>query len=334
VTSRQTGVFLLAALGAITSIVMFRVLDNAPGTPQTSAPFATLATVAGRPITVEAFSTQMIRRSGGFAGQFTTIEQKKLLLDEMVQRELQVVRAREAGYDRDPDVIATLERIMVSKLREDQLAQHLAEITVTDTEIDQYYQSHRPDYTKPEMLRIAIIRFELSPNAGDEKRAEIQAKAEEVLKQAANLDASVRGFGPLAARHSQDQASRYIGGDIGWVRRDKPGRFDDPVFVQAVASLHEPGELSQVIEAKKGLYLIKLLEIRAQQTRSIAEVSNGIHHLIMKQKRAETEATWLSSLLDEHTPVEINHSVLESVPSPPGTTVLKKHQQPPALPKS
>jgi len=321
--------------GAILSlgVVLYLIYGKGPVAPDDGGP-DTVATVAGRSITVEEFSAQMVRRSGGFVDQFTTLEQKQALLNEIVQRELQIAHARAAGYDRDPEVIAVLERAMIGKLREDELASKMSALTVSDTEIERYFLDHQEAYTTPAMTRIAIIRFELSAGASDEKRTEIQAKAEDVLVQARSLDKTVRGFGTLAARHSQDQASRYVGGDVGWIIAGKPGRFDDASFNKAVAALSDSAPLSPVVQTSDSLYLIKLLDNRLQKTRDIDQVSSDIQRLIMRQKRADTEVAWLASLKDERNPVKIYQTVLESVPPPAGTRELRKQDQPPALPDS
>jgi hypothetical protein len=321
--------------GAILSlgVVLYLIYGKGPVAPDDGGP-DTVATVAGRSITVEEFSAQMVRRSGGFANQFTTLEQKQALLNEIVQRELQIAHARAAGYDRDPEVIAVLERAMIGKLREDQLASKMSALTVSDTEIERYFLDHQEAYTTPAMNRIAIIRFELPAGASDEKRTEIQAKAEEVLVQAHGLDKTVKGFGALAVRHSEDQASRYVGGDVGWISAGRPSRVDDAAFNKAVAELSDSAPLSPVVQASDSLYLIKLLDIRLEKTRDIEQVSSDIHRLIMRQKRADTEVAWLASLKDERNPVKINQTVLESVPPPVGTRELRKQDQPPALPHS
>ena len=319
--------------GAILSlgVVLYLIYGEGPVAPDDGGP-DTVAMVAGRSITVEEFSAQMARRSGGFVDQFTTLEQKQALLNEIVQRELQIAHARAAGYDRDPEVVAVLERAMIGKLREDQLASRMSALTVSDTEIERYFLDHQEAYTTPAMTRVAIIRFELSAGASDEKRTEIEAKAEDVLVQARSLDTTVRGFGTLSARHSQDQASRYVGGDIGWIIAGRPGRFDDASFNKAVAALSDSAPLSPVVQTSDSLYLIKLLDNRLQKTRDIDQVASDIQRLIRRQKRADTEVAWLASLKDERNPVKIYQTVLESVPPPVGTKELRKQAQPPALP--
>ena len=154
-----------------------------------------------------------------------------------------------------------------------------------------------------------------------------------MLVQARSLDETVKGFGTLAARHSQDQASRYVGGDVGWISAGRPSRFDDASFNKAVAALSDSAPLSPVVQTSDSLYLIKLLDNRLQKTRDIEQVASDIQRLIMRQKRADAEVAWLASLKDERNPVQIYQTVLESVPPPVGTRELRKQDQPPALPR-
>jgi parvulin-like peptidyl-prolyl isomerase len=324
-------VLAVIALLGIAAVIFLKPWSSS--SPGYDAADVAVATVAGRIITSAEFSQQMTRRSGGFQNQFTTMEQKQALLAEMIERELQIAHAQQAGYERDPKIIAVLESAMIAKLREEQLATQLSALVVSDAEIERYFMDNQQAYTTPAMKRIAIIRFELPSGASDDKTQQIHATAESVLAQARNLDASARGFGALAARHSRDQASRYVGGDIGWIAAGSKNRFDHESVNQAIGTLSEPGSLSDLVQTSDSLYLIKLLQTRSQKTRDIEQVSESIRRHIMGEKRAEAEAAWLASLEDQANPVEIYETVLESVPSPSGNRPLRQQAQPPKLPR-
>ncbi len=291
-----------------------------------------VARVAGRAITGDAFARKMLRRSGGFSGQYSTTEQKQVLLDEMINYELQLARAIEAGYAEDPEIIAKMERIMIGKLREEQLEKQLAEISLSEAEINAYYQQHLSDYTAPEKSRIAVIRFALPKSIADEKRLERRTLAEEILNKAAQLPVSARGFGALAAKHSDHQSSRYIGGDIGWYVAGKGGRFQNQAIKQAVADLSIQGELSPVVEASDGYYLLKLMEVREQQLSPLLDVRARIEALLLSQKRLEAEASWLALLRRDDLPVEINLSALKAIEPPDGVAVQKQNLRPANMP--
>jgi len=327
---KKISALLLLMLTPVVGVLLYQHFNAGPVVSESPVP--TVATVAGRAITTDDFTSKMIRRSGGFAGQFSTIEQKQLLLDEMINYELQVARAREAGYADDPRIVTKLERIMVGKLREEQLQQELAKVSVSETEIENYYQQHLANYTRPPMSRIAAIQIKISQGASEEKRAEQRSRANEVLEAASLLPASARGFGTLAAKHSDHQPSRYIGGDVGWYSSDKGGRFMNPEIRQAVMAITEQNELSPVIKADDGYYLLKLTDIRDEQIKPLAEVQGGITHSLLSNKRAQVEASWLAGLKQDDMPIQINLSALEAVPSPHGATVQKKRLQPAALP--
>jgi len=290
-----------------------------------------LVTVAERIITIADFSVYMLRRSGGYSEQFTTLKQKQELLDELIQRELQVVHALEAGYDHDPEIVAMLERLMVSKFREQHLDERLKAIYISDVEIESYYQAHLEQYTTPAISHGAIIYFKLSQGASDEKRAAVMAKIQQALSQARSIPDSVQGFGALAVKYSDDQSTRYIGGDIGWVSQNKMRIAHDALVIEALFSLKEKAELAPIVNTDDGMYLVKLVNSKPKKTRPLSTLSKKIKMQLLHQKQDQVKADWLVSLHSSDIKIDINTSILQSIASPVG--VNTRRDKPPVLPK-
>ena len=322
----------LIALGAIGGAAAYHLYSHPLGPLSAAPPTDVVARVGDRTISADEFSLQMVSRSGGFTDYFSTPERKQALLDEMVARELQIIRATERGYLDDPEVVASQERTLLRRLREEQLHQQLADIGLVDAEVEAYYRQHLADYTDPAKSRIAMIRLSLPKGATDEKRAEKRALAEEILAQVQALPAAGQGFGTLAARHSDHQASRYAGGDVGWYVAGQGGRIADEAVVEQVAALRSPGEISPVIEGEDGFYLLRLIEAMPEQTRPFSEVEPRIRRILLAQKQRETEQAWLGSLRGDDLPVEINRTLLEAIEPPQGTVQREKQTAPAGLP--
>ncbi len=94
-----------------------------------------LAEVAGEVITVDDFHAEMMRRGGHLPGQYATVEQRRELLEAMIDHRALVAAARAAGYDRDPEVVAIFERAMVERFRQDRLDPESAAAEVSDQEV-------------------------------------------------------------------------------------------------------------------------------------------------------------------------------------------------------
>jgi parvulin-like peptidyl-prolyl isomerase len=226
--------------------------------------------------------------------------------------------------------MAALERMMVTKLREQQLEPVLSAVEVTDGEIEQYYDRHRDQYTSLAMFRGAMIRFAASDAMAKKKRDLILAKANSVLSLAKTLAPSVRGFGALAVEHSAHQPSRYRGGDIGWFSSGKAGSVPAEV-TNALLGLQHEGELAPLVTAEDGYYLVKLLEKRPARTHALATQSQKIWQTLLHRKREQAEKDWLASLQPAGQ-VDVNHSLLASL-APSGIAHTEnQHAGPPGLP--
>lgn len=240
-----------------------------------------------------------------------SMEVKKLLLQEMIDREAQIAAARELGYDQDPEVVRALENALIARLRARQLNPELDRTDVSEQEIRRYYQSNISRYTTPAQKRAAIIRFDLPANAHAEKITEVTELTNRVQELAASQPETVRGFGSLAAKYSKDQGSRYVGGDIGW--HSATSRNLEPVLLSALAELESPGEMAPVVRGNNALYLLKLLDARDQVVTPLSTVASNIRVQLLQQKRQQWERAWVESTVGRVTPNLINGPVLSDL---------------------
>ena len=80
------------------------------------------------------------------------------------------------------------------------------------------------------MVHAALIRIAASPHAVGKDKAELLKRAETARTEALALEPGVPGFGGVAVNYSEDQDSRYRGGDIGWLQAGTiDGRWDRKV---------------------------------------------------------------------------------------------------------
>lgn len=294
--------------------------STAAGPPPDDA--VPLAVVAGKPITAAMFRAELAR-----SRVQPLPERERQLLDIMVRNEVLYTAAKAAGYDNSPEVVAAVKQLLVDAYLRDNLEPALAKIVATDQEAEAYYQAHRAEFSTPAMLRGALIKIAVPAKASAEKKVELHARAERARGEALVLAPGVPAFGPVALAYSEDQGSRYRGGDIGWFRAGDNDGVPDKAVLDALFALKTPGEVSPVITAADGYYLVRLCEVRTAASKPFEAVRDGVRYRVTREKRHRVEREFIARLQGK-IPVTVNEEALRALtPAAPGTTA-----EPPALP--
>lgn len=271
-----------------------------------------IATVDGESITVDAYKKETILHGGHIPGRFDNMKQREALLEEMIRFEVLAAKARKAGYDKDPEIVASLKKMMVQKLWQDQWTSKLKKVAITDDEIEQYYNKHLEDYTGPEMAKAAIIYLKFPPKATEKDIEGLKEKAKTILKKAKKQNQTILTFGNLAKEYSDDRGSKYRGGDIGWVPRGARIFKWDKSVINAIFSLKKPGDLGPVITTTKGMYLVKLMGKKEGEVRSMAQVKRDIKKKFSLDKRKKAQEAYYQSIKKEFK-ININKDLLKSL---------------------
>jgi peptidyl-prolyl cis-trans isomerase D len=186
----------------------------------------------------------------------------------------------------------------------------LPQITVTDEQIQKWYDEHKDQYQLPEKVDLQYVELDRSraesavqvnedalrqyyEQVKEKYESPERRKARHILitagdgldeaaaeKKAAELAEKAKGgadFSQLAKENSKDPGSAEQGGDLGWAQR---GMFVGP-FEEALFSM-KPGEIRGPVKTQFGYHVLKLDEVEAGQIRSFDEV------------RAELEADYRS----------------------------------------
>ncbi len=310
-----------APIPALLVGLLLSPLAAADAAGEQAAGDAVLATVGGEAITARRFEHEMARRGGGRPGRFATAPERRALLDEMVDERLRVEAARAAGYQRDPEIVVALERLMAAKLERDLLAPRLAAIEVSDQEIAAAYTAAPELYTVAEQVRAALILLELPAEPSAEQLAEVDRRARAILAEARAVEPA-KGFGDLARRHSADRASRYVGGVVGWLVRGDRYRWGAEV-VAAAFDLGFPrrgtsggaaGDVAAV-DAAGGRYLVRLIERRPAALRPLAQVAGGVRRELVRDQRAARRQAFYDQLRREFA-VEVDAAAFDRIGPP------------------
>ncbi len=132
--------------------------------------------------------------------------------------------------------------------------------------IQELYDRRRGEFQRPEEVRVRQVLFE-----GEDARGRAE-QARQALQGGAD-------FGDLARERSQDEATRALGGDLGFLPR---GRLQPQLDAAAFAL--QPGELSEPIETPQGIHLLRVEERRPSVHRPLEDVRL---ELALELRRAE-----------------------------------------------
>ncbi len=266
--------------------------------------------VGDEPITLQTFNEYLLKRGAARAG----LEQRETLLRELVGAESAAWKARAAGYEKRPEVQAELKRMVAARFKEEELGK-LQPTEPTSAEIKAYYEANRARFSTPERVRCALIYLSVPAGAAPEKSAEARVRADALRAQALSQSARATGFGLLAQQYSEDQATRYQGGDLGYLTAKELELRLGPGVAKALVALDTPEKVSPPVSGPGGLYLLKCLAREPQTCRPLSEVRDGIAYLLRRSKAAETEKQFYADCA-KGLDIRINHELIARVPEP------------------
>ncbi len=263
---------------------------------------------------------------------------KEALLNELIQHEALVQRAKAAGLDKDPQLAREIDNLLIGKLIEQELTKQIEAVKITPEEIKADYERNLAKYTQPAKARLAVLFLEAGVKSSDAKRIETRERLAEARRkfqdnpESARRTSPVPGFGALAVDFSDDQASRYRSGDIGWI---DAGNFAQrwPKAVLETGCALEKNQLSDIIETETGFYLVLKTDARPGSVTPLEKVEGDLRQSVLLRKRRELDETFRKDAL-RLVGVAIHTNVLQSVQLPAtGTAVAKKGDAgPPAFP--
>lgn len=196
----------------------------------------------------------------------TNPPQMQRLVDNLYLRRAAAQAAEKEGLDKDDAVVKKLQAAREAALGEAWIARVDASVQPSAEALDTYarttYKAEPKRFENPEQFQARHIL--ILGNSTDAR-----AKAEKIL---ADLKAGA-SFEDEAKAHSADPGSAAKGGELGWFPKGRMVKeFDD-----ALDTLHNPGDLSGVVESKFGWHIIKLEGRKPAQMREFLEVRDQLH---------------------------------------------------------
>ncbi len=274
-----------------------------------------VAVVNGEIITMSDLQREeMLRKSGGKLDEHT-------LLEDMIDRKLQMAAAKRAGMDvTDKELADALTDIMkrnsldsaqfeaaLSKegLTLDQYKTELREqmtlsrmfnkyvrsgIAVDDAELRAYYEKNIKTFTLPEEVRVRQIFFPLLEGSTPDQTAAVKARAQAVYERAQKGEDFTR-----LVRENQTGASSSQDGDLGFMKRE-----DLKPEIEEAARTLKPGGIAGPLFGEGGFHIIRLEEVRTP-VKPFEKVKDEIANILYQQKLEHTYRSWLQTLRSDST---------------------------------
>ncbi len=175
----------------------------------------------------------------------------------------------------------------------------------TEEEIEDSYESNKTVFVVPDMVRFKHIYIDTRNLASKAEKDKAEVRADEINRELRNGAT----FDDLVVKYSDDKASRYKGGDFGYLRRDDQARkqllgreFFDTPFKLGV------GDISGVLQSNIGFHIIKITEKIPFRLLALddkippqnqASVRDQISAQLLQRKQAEYYQKALMELLEE-----------------------------------
>ena len=259
------------------------------------------------------------------------IPEAKALLDEMIAQELLLQRSQTAKLDQDPEVQRAIRNLLVNRFKARELNPKLEAAAPTADEIQKLYEQQIEQFTRPGKVRLSIVHLKKDASMTEARLAEQRARANEARQAALALPDGSHGFGRVAQEFSDDQSSRYKGGDIGWFDQGASGYRWPAVVVAAGFALKDAAAISEVIETENGFYLVKQTDSRPPVATPLAQVEESLRRRLAAEKRQQVEHAFMR---DQRAaiPVITHPAALAALPLPATMVAKRADSAPPALP--
>jgi parvulin-like peptidyl-prolyl isomerase len=202
-----------------------------------------VATVNGRNITKKQFEEYHLQNLK-FVGQRKIT--KEISLQDLINRELGIQKAKKTGLDKDPVVVAKQEDILFHAQISKDLENEFKKIVVSDDDVKAYYEGNKEYRTAHILYR---LRAEPTPD-------EVKASYEQSVAIYSQLQKNPEDFAKMANKYSQTSAAP-IGGDLGF---QPPTRLA-PEYYEAIKN-QKVGFITKPVRSQMGYHIIKVLGVK------------------------------------------------------------------------
>ncbi len=239
---------------------------------------------------------------------------ERLLLEDMIDRKLQMAAAKRAGMDvTDKELADALSDIMKrnsldtaqfeaalikdgitldqykTELREQMTLSRMfnkfvrSGIAVDEAEVRAYYERNLSSFTLPEEIRVRQMYFPIPEKA-------TQAQIEAVRKQAQAVYERARKGEDFIHLVHENSPGGPQDGDLGFMQREQ--MLSE---IEQAAQTMKPGDVAGPLLCAGGFHIIRLEEVRTP-VKPFEKVKDEITKTLYQQKMENTYRSWLQTL--------------------------------------
>jgi peptidyl-prolyl cis-trans isomerase C len=244
---------------------------------------AVLAKVDDVVITVGEFQDQINRQAPLVRPKYTSLEQKKDFLENLIRFEVLAKEGLRRNLDKDKDVVRAMKQVMIQKLMQQEFSDKVKLEDITEDEMKKYYEANSSDYYRPAEVRVSAI---IVSSRGLAKKVADQAKGE--------AGRTNKGFRTLVGQYSIDEETKIRGGDLRYFAADNK---DIPkAVVNEAFKLSKTGQVAGPIAAAGKFYIIKLTGRHKELSKDFATVKPQIQNRLHQTKRKQEQQRFISDL--------------------------------------
>jgi peptidyl-prolyl cis-trans isomerase SurA len=294
------------------------------------------ATVNGKEIKrddVEKYYRTRVNPEGPPPSQEETLSLKLNVLDELINNEILTERAKKSNLEASDGEVEDKFTELKSPYTEDEFQRQLkergvtvddlkrdlrrqlsiqkllnrevvAKISITDQDVSDFYNGNKAQFNVAEpQYRLAqiVVTPHKEPQIRNRKNddATNEAEAERKVKMLMDRLNSGADFAQLAMDYSEDMNSAATGGDLGYVPESALNQ-SDPQLKRIVLEM-KPGQVSQPIQLKDGVRILKLITRESPGLRGLADpqVQQTIRDTLRNRKEQLLRSAYLSIARDD-----------------------------------
>jgi peptidyl-prolyl cis-trans isomerase C len=287
--------------------------DAGPSPAEAARRAQAVARVGDQAITVGEFEDMLNEAPGPVRQRYLNPTERRAYLEHLVTTYLLAAEARRQGLDRNPEVSASVRRILSQRLEQRAVLEAVTPESVPQSEVAAYYQAHLADYQQPEFRRATVI---------------ITADRETAARVVTDVRAArgdLRRVRELVRQHSVDEPSKAHEGDVFYFQRSGAptgdGQALDAALASAVFGLAREMDVTPqpVALANNRFGVAVLTGTRPALRREVTDpgVVATIRGFLVRDRRAQRTAALLQQARDRLHP-EVHEDRLGLINLPPG----------------
>ena len=253
-----------------------------------------IALVAGLPVTADEFykiyANEQLEKLPNFLKKELFANRKKFIEERLINSKIFEYAANLEDFSNNPNYQKEVEAAVAEINKAFFYEKFIKEnVNVSESDLKKYYENHKLEYVKPEMIRARHILVSIPQNS-------YRAQIDLAQKKINNIKQRIRegeAFELVAAAES-DCLSKTSGGDLGYFSRGKLAKpIENAAFKMAI------NDISDVIETEFGYHIIQITDKIPQKMLEFNDIKTDIRTKVEEIEEQKLYDELLSSLTNK-----------------------------------